>query len=74
MSQFLYVQFKINPKGFLAKPSGDETVTIELPAKHVADWKLERPHLKFSDQEVAIELTQPVAIDLIANSREEQDV
>ena len=62
MSQFLVVQFKISAKGSLARPAGHEKVAVELPVKHVADWKLERPHLKLSDEEIAIELTQRVAI------------
>jgi hypothetical protein len=62
MSQFLYVQFMVSPKGLFADASGNQTVAIELPTKHVADWKLERPHLKLSDEQVAIELAQPVAI------------
>ena len=62
MSQFLVVQFKISAKGSLARPAGYETVAVELPAKHVADWKVEWPHLKLSDEEIAIELAQHVAI------------
>ena len=62
MSQFLVVQFKINAKGTLARCAGNETVAVELPVKHVADWKLERPHLKLSDEEIGIELAQVVAI------------
>jgi hypothetical protein len=62
MNQFLYIQFKVTPKGSFSSASGNETVAIELPTKHVIDWKLERPHLKLSDEEVTIELTQPVAI------------
>jgi hypothetical protein len=62
MSQFLVVRFKISAKGSLAHPTGYETVAVELPVKHVADWKIERPHLKLSDEEIAIELAQHVAI------------
>ena len=62
MSQFLLIRFKISAKGSLARPSGYETVAVELPAKHVADWKAERPHLKLSDEEIAIELAQHVAV------------
>jgi len=62
MSQFRYLQFEVTPKGTLARPVGTEMVAIELPTKHVADWKLERPELKLSDDEIAIELAQPVAI------------
>ena len=62
MSQFLVVKFNISAKGSLARPAGHETVAVELPEKHVADWKFERPHLKLSDEEIAIELAQHVAI------------
>ena len=62
MSQFLVVQFKISAKGSLARPTGNETVAVKLPVKHVADWKFERPDLKLTDEEVAIELAQQVAI------------
>src|SRR6201982_2306853 len=61
MSQFLIVQFKISAKGSLARPTGYETVAVELPVKPVADWKFERPHLKLSDEEIAIELGPQVA-------------
>jgi hypothetical protein len=60
--QFLYVQFKVTPKGTLTRASGNETVAIELPVKHVADWKLQRPGRYLTDEEIAIELTQGVAI------------
>jgi hypothetical protein len=33
--QFLYVQFKVTPKGALARATGNERVAIELPFKHV---------------------------------------
>ena len=62
MSQFLLIRFKISAKGSLARPSGHETVAVELPTKHIADWKVERPHLKLSDEEIAIELAQHVAV------------
>ncbi|MFZ0503021.1 MAG: hypothetical protein WAM44_04875, partial [Chthoniobacterales bacterium] len=62
MSQFLYIQFKIDPKGTLARASGSETVLIELPVKHVDDWKLERPELKLLDDEIAILIAEPVSI------------
>jgi hypothetical protein len=62
MNQFLYIQFKIDPKGTLARPSGTEMVAIELPAKHVEDWKLERPDHKLSEDEIAVLITEPVAI------------
>lgn len=62
MSQFLYVQLKVSPKSCLARPTGNETVAIELPIKHINNWKSERPHLKLSDDQIAIELSQAVAI------------
>ena len=60
--EFFYVQFKVTPKGRLGRSTGNETVAIELPFKHVTDWKLERPGLTLSDEEIATELTQVVAI------------
>jgi hypothetical protein len=60
--QFLYVQFKVTPKGTLTRATGRETVAVELPAKHVADWKLQSPGRYLTDEEIAIELTQGVAI------------
>lgn len=62
MNQFLYIQFKVDPKGTLARPTGSEVIVIELPAKHVDDWKLERPDLKLSEDEIAILITEPVAV------------
>jgi hypothetical protein len=62
MSQFLYVQFKVDPKATLARPTGSEMVVIELPVKHVDDWKLERPDYKLLDDEIAILITEPVSI------------
>jgi hypothetical protein len=62
MSQFLVVQFTVSAKGSLARPAGNETVAVELPVKHVDDWKLERPHLKLSDEDIGIELAQASAI------------
>ncbi|MBV9873788.1 MAG: hypothetical protein JO025_03580 [Verrucomicrobia bacterium] len=62
MSQFLYIHFKVTPKGVFAKSAQNQTVGIELPVKHVEDWKQERPHLTLSDQEVAVEVAYPVAI------------
>ena len=60
--QFLYVQFKVTPKGILTRANGSETLAIELPVKHVADWKLRQPGRYLTDEEIAIELTQGVAI------------
>jgi hypothetical protein len=62
MSQFLYIQFKVDPKGTLARPHGSEMIVIELPIKHVADWKLERPDFKLLDDEIAILISEPVSI------------
>ena len=46
----------------LARPSGSEMVIIELPAKHVEDWKFERRDLKLLDDQIAILITEPVSI------------
>ena len=62
MSDFFYVQFELSPKSIFARCTGNERIAIELPRKHVTDWKLERPHLKLSDEDVAVELAQVVAI------------
>lgn len=62
MNQFLYIQFNVDPKATIARPTGSEMVVIELPTKHVNDWKLERPDRKLSDDEIAILITEPVAI------------
>ena len=60
------MQFEVNPKGSFAKPTGHQKVLIELPALHVADWRLERPHLNLTDEQIAIEIAQPVAITAAA--------
>jgi hypothetical protein len=60
--QFLYVQFKVTPKGTLTRATGRETVAIELPADHVVNWKQQHPGRYLIDEEIAIELTQGVAI------------
>ena len=60
--QFLYVQFRVAPKGTLTRTTGSETVAIELPLEHVAGWKLRHPGRYLTDEEIAIELTQGVAI------------
>jgi hypothetical protein len=62
MSQFLYIQFKVDPKGVLARPNGSEMIVIELPVKQVDDWKLDRPDRRLFDDEIAILLTEPVSI------------
>jgi nitrous oxidase accessory protein NosD len=60
--QFLDVQFKATPKGTLTRATGSETVAIELPAEHVAGWNLRHSGRYLTDKELAIELTQGVAI------------
>jgi len=60
--QFIYLQFRVAPKKTLTRTTGSETVAIELPAKHVADWKLQRPDRYLTDEEIAIELTQGVLL------------
>jgi hypothetical protein len=62
MNQFLYIQFKVDPKGTLVRPAGSEMVVIELPVKHVDDWKLERPDLKLLDDEIAVLIAEPVSV------------
>jgi hypothetical protein len=62
MSQFFYIQFKVDPKGTLARPAGSEMILIELPVKHVDDWKLERPDRKLLNDEIAILIAEPVSI------------
>jgi hypothetical protein len=61
-AQFVYLQFKVTPKGILSRGCGSGTIAIELPSKHVTDWKLERPGRSTSDEEIAIDLAQVVAI------------
>jgi hypothetical protein len=61
-AQFVYLQFKVTPKGSLSRSCGSETIAIELPSKHVTDWKLERPGRSSCDEEIAIDLAQVVAI------------
>ena len=60
--QVLYVQYRVTPKRTLTRATGNETVTIELPAKHVVDWKYQQPDRYLTDEEIAIELTEAVAI------------
>ena len=59
--QALYVQYRVTPKRTLTRATGNETVTIELPAKHVVDWKYQQPDRYLTDEEIAIELTEAVA-------------
>jgi hypothetical protein len=60
--QFPYVQFKVTPKGTLTRANGSETLAIELAAKHFADWKLRGPGRHLTDEEIATELTEAIAI------------
>jgi hypothetical protein len=61
-AQFVYLQFNVTPKGSLSRGCDSGTIAIELPAKHVTDWRLERPGRSSSDEEIAIDLAQVVAI------------
>jgi hypothetical protein len=60
--QFFYIQYKVTPRRTLTRGTGNEAITIELPVKHVIDWKLQQPDRYLTDEEIAIELTQGVAI------------
>jgi hypothetical protein len=60
--QFIYLQFRVAPKKTLTRTTGSETVAIELPLEHVTGWKLRHPGRYLTDKEIAIELTQGVAI------------
>jgi hypothetical protein len=60
--QFICLQFRVAPKKTLTRTTGSETVAIELPLEHVAGWKLRHPGRYLIDEEIAIELTQGVAI------------
>jgi hypothetical protein len=60
--QVLYVQYRVTPKRTLTRGTGNEIVTIELPAKRMADWKHQQPDRYLTDEEIAIELTEAVAI------------
>jgi hypothetical protein len=60
--QSIYVQFRVAPKKTLTRATGSEAVAIELPLEHVANWKLQHPGRYLTDEEIAIELTQAVAI------------
>jgi hypothetical protein len=63
MSQeFFYLEYKVTPKRTLTRATGNEAVTIELPAEHIVDWKHQQPDRYLTDEEIAIELTQPVAV------------
>jgi hypothetical protein len=60
--QFIYLQFPSRAQKTLTRITGSETVAIELPLEHVAGWKLRHPSRYLTDEEIAIELTQGVAI------------
>lgn len=60
--QFFYIQYKVTPRRTLTRATGNEAITIELPVKHVINWKLQQPDRYLTDEEIAIELTQAVAI------------
>ena len=60
--QFIYLQFPSRAEKTLTRITGSETVAIELPLEHVTGWKLRHPGRYLTDKEIAIELTQGVAI------------
>jgi hypothetical protein len=60
--EFFYLEYKVTPKLTLTRATGNAAVTIELPADHVVDWKHQQPDRYLTDEEIAIELTQAVAI------------
>jgi hypothetical protein len=60
--QFFYINYKVRPKRTLTCATGNEAITIELPVGHVIDWKIQQPDRYLTDEEIAIELTQAVAI------------
>jgi hypothetical protein len=57
-----YLEYKVTPKRSLTRVTGTEAVTIELPFKQVAHWRQQQPDRYLTDEEIAIELTQAVAI------------
>ena len=59
---FFHLEYKVTPKLTLARATGNEAITIELPADRVVDWKHQQPDRYLTDEEIAIELTQAVAI------------
>jgi hypothetical protein len=59
---FYYLEYKVTPKRSLTRVTGTEAVTIELPFKQVAHWRQQQPDRYLTDEEIAIELTQAVAI------------
>jgi hypothetical protein len=60
--QSIYLQFRVAPQKNFTRTTGSETVAIELPLQHLAGWKLRHPGRYLTDEEIAIELTQGVAI------------
>ena len=56
------MQFRVTPKSSLTRTAGGETVAIELPFKQVSNWKIQQPGRYLTVEEIAIELTQVVAI------------
>ena len=60
--EFFYLEYKVTPKRTLTRATGNEAITIELPADRVVDWKHQQPDRYLTDEEIAIELTQAVAI------------
>ena len=57
-----YLEYKVALKRSLTRVTGTEAVTIELPFKQVAHWRQQQPDRYLTDEEIAIELTQAVAI------------
>ena len=62
MQEFFYLEYKVTPKRTLTRATGNEAVTIELPAEHLVDWKHQQPDRYLTDEEIAIELPQAVAV------------
>ena len=63
MSQeFFYLEYKVTPKRTLTRATGTAAVTIELQFKEVTRWRRQQPNRYLTDEEIAIELTEPVAI------------
>jgi hypothetical protein len=62
IQEFFYLEYKVTPKQTLTRATGNEAVTIELPAEHLVDWKNQQPDRYLTDEEIAIELTQAVAV------------
>jgi hypothetical protein len=60
--EFFYLEYKVTPKRSLTRVTGTEAITIELPFKQVVHWRQQQPERYLTDEEIAIELTQAVAI------------